>query len=83
MVCSEFNTPSLRTTTPPHAARARLKSDPGDLPDLILTPKLCRTDDSKVDDLGKIVRAMMVCSEFNTPSLRTTTPPHAARARSD
>jgi hypothetical protein len=36
-----------------------LKSDPGDLPDLILTPKLCRTDDSKVDDLGKIVRGSL------------------------
>lgn len=34
-------------------------SSPWDLPDLILTPKLCRTDDSKVDDLGKIVRGSL------------------------
>lgn len=33
--------------------------DPSDLPDLILTPKLCRTDDSKVGELGKVVRGAL------------------------
>ena len=33
--------------------------DPSELPDLILTPKLFRTDDSKVSELGKVVRGSL------------------------
>lgn len=32
---------------------------PIDLPDLILTPKLCRADDSEVSELGKVVRGSL------------------------
>ena len=33
--------------------------DSSELPDLILTPKLCRTDDSKASELGKVVRGSL------------------------